>query len=342
MRPLAASILALTIAAAHALGGQSVTPTPAGTGGAPPAPREARSLVRTATDGTISASLTAPADVVEVGTPIEFSLTVTATAGVAVTMPDIPAQFGPFETSGVMRSALPARGATASILRFVASTYESGVLATPVLTVEWKDAAGTEGTLEIPAAEITVMSLVGGKLDPAIYRDIKGPVEINLGRSWWWLVVVGGVIGAGASTYYLWTRRAAARERAQTPDEWALAQLARLQCESLVARGELHTYWVRLSDVVRQYIERRFEIAAPEQTTKEFLARAGDHPLIGAEHRHLLTDFLRAADMVKFAAYRPLEADCVRGMEAARGFVEETTPTTATAEVPAEKAGVAS
>jgi hypothetical protein len=41
----------------------------------------------------------------------------------------------------------------------------------------------------------------------------------------------------------------------------------------------------------------------------------------------VLTDFLRAADMVKFAALRPADDECRRGLVAARDFVSDTTST---------------
>jgi hypothetical protein len=42
----------------------------------------------------------------------------------------------------------------------------------------------------------------------------------------------------------------------------------------------------------------------------------------------MLAAFLRAADMVKFAAQRPGPGECERGLDAARGFVRESAPTT--------------
>jgi hypothetical protein len=81
---------------------------------------------------------------------------------------------------------------------------------------------------------------------------------------------------------------------------------------------------VRLSDIVRRYVERRFGIRAPEQTTKEFLAEASRHPSIVEGHRVLLSGFMRTADRVKFAAERPGSTDCDRAFDAANGFVEET------------------
>jgi hypothetical protein len=43
-------------------------------------------------------------------------------------------------------------------------------------------------------------------------------------------------------------------------------------------------------------------------------------------HKTLLTSFLRAADMVKFALHEPSASESDAALTAARGFVEETTP----------------
>ena len=65
-----------------------------------------------------------------------------------------------------------------------------------------------------------------------------------------------------------------------------------------------------------RYVEGRFGIRAPEQTTKEFLQAARHHPSIREDHQRMLAAFLRAADMVKFAAQRPGPAECDRGIDA--------------------------
>jgi hypothetical protein len=53
---------------------------------------------------------------------------------------------------------------------------------------------------------------------------------------------------------------------------------------------------------VRNYIEQRFKLHAPSQTTHEFLSDldSRDSGLI-SEHRLFLRNFLTAADLVKFA-----------------------------------------
>ena len=276
-------------------------------------------------NGAVSATLATPADVVEVGKAIPFTLTITATEGANLTIPEIGQKLGEFDIRDVRRSTSRDGEKRKSIISFNASTYESGEIELPPIEIKWKDLKGEEQTLSVGPSLIEVLSLIGAEFDPHVFRDIKGEMKIDFGTSWWWIIAIAAVVLLALLLLTLRMRQRAILEKVVSPDEWALQELNRLERDGLVQQGELHLFWVRLSGTVREYVERRFHIAAPEQTTKEFLAQASQHPFIGAEHRHLLKDFLRAADMVKFAAHRPENNDCIHGLDAARGFVRETT-----------------
>ena len=75
---------------------------------------------------------------------------------------------------------------------------------------------------------------------------------------------------------------------------------------------------------MRRYLEDRFELRAPELTTEEFLASVGESPDLSREHQVLLREFLRQADLVKFAGVRPAADDIQQSVDAARQFLEET------------------
>jgi len=81
---------------------------------------------------------------------------------------------------------------------------------------------------------------------------------------------------------------------------------------------------VAVSDVLRTYIEGKFAIHAPTQTTEEFLHAVGHRHDAVAERRQLLQDFLTRCDLVKFAALRPPPATAVSMLDVAATFVEET------------------
>ena len=75
---------------------------------------------------------------------------------------------------------------------------------------------------------------------------------------------------------------------------------------------------------MRDYLERRYDIRAPELTTEEFLLVASRAAALSDEHRALLSAFLERCDRVKFAGYRPDAEESLASLKAARAFVEDT------------------
>ncbi|MSR68768.1 MAG: hypothetical protein EXS17_00230 [Phycisphaerales bacterium] len=281
--------------------------------------------LRTSAAG-VTAVLTAPGDVIEVGQDLPFQLTITAEAAVTLTPLDLAESLGAFDLRESDRVSSRDGERRVTTVHFVATTYASGQLELPTIEIAFKSADGAAHTLSIGPLPIEVVSLVGAEFDPNNYRDIKGAVAINQGGWLWW--IVAGVLALVIAALAVLTirRRKAANLRVLTADEWANQELELLAREGLIERGEVHRFWVRLSGTLREYVERQFAIAAPEQTTKEFLAQAAAHPAIDASHRHMLARFLSAADMVKFAAHEPPQDECRNGLASAHDFVRDTTP----------------
>lgn len=83
-----------------------------------------------------------------------------------------------------------------------------------------------------------------------------------------------------------------------------------------------------LTDIVREYMEHRFELRAERQTTAEFMSdlERGKGNLSGT-HREFLRSFLNAADQIKFARLPADEALFENAALKAEALVNETTPT---------------
>jgi hypothetical protein len=86
----------------------------------------------------------------------------------------------------------------------------------------------------------------------------------------------------------------------------------------------MDAFYVRLSGVVRRYLEDRFGLRSPELTTEEFLDELSRSPELVRDHRTLLASFLRRADLVKFAHYVPTSGDLEDSIQAAQRFLDET------------------
>jgi hypothetical protein len=109
------------------------------------------------------------------------------------------------------------------------------------------------------------------------------------------------------------------------PHELALQRLdaIRAQTPKLGATA----FAVAASDVIRGYLEVRFNVTATRRTTEEFLADLLQSPVSTlVEQRDLLQEFLRHCDYAKFAGAAG-ELESVEGLYLnARRFVTATAP----------------
>ena len=312
MMRLAAVICALALAAHAAVAASTDAP--------PLVPVDVR-----ASEGSVRVRLTAPDSRIEAGQPLAMELTIEAEPGDSFEVPQIGTTLGCFDVLSSARQTGQADGIRRATLRFTVLTLDSGEVTLPAIPVAITRADGTRATIDAGPVSLTVSSLMSGEFDPAAIRDIKGPVTIDVGWAWWWVVAAcaaGAMALLGAVT--LWRQRARRMAPPVPAHEWALAQLDALEREALPEAGQTHPFWVRLSDIVRQYVERRFELHAPERTTPEFLAEARSHAALSEAHRTLLAQFLRMADMVKFAGVRPAASECGSALDTARIFVRQT------------------
>ena len=106
--------------------------------------------------------------------------------------------------------------------------------------------------------------------------------------------------------------------------EIALERLDVIKAEKLWQQNRAIEYHTQLTDVVRDYIARRFGICAVEQTSAEILA--GIQPELSGQKTVYadLKTLLTTSDLVKFAKYKPLVSEDEKSLALAYQFVEAT------------------
>lgn len=114
-------------------------------------------------------------------------------------------------------------------------------------------------------------------------------------------------------------RKMSARDR-------ALMELAQLMRKDLVGKSKVKEFYVELTLVVRRYVERRHLIRAPEQTTEEFLEAVSNDSRFGPDIVTKLEAFLEAADLVKFAAFKPGPDAIGHATDTARDYIQSESP----------------
>ncbi|MFQ5490188.1 MAG: hypothetical protein ACE5GE_05645, partial [Phycisphaerae bacterium] len=211
--------------------------------------------------------------------------------------------------------------------RLVIESNRSGQRQVPALTFKYGDKE--IATAELPVEVISAIE-ADGSVDPTQFADIEGPVAVPRPTNYWALgCVAGAVLAVAGLGWYLLARRSARAAEVVPPPPphvWALGQLDALLVEQLVQRGQVQTFFYRLSDIVRTYIELRFGLMAPEQTTDEFLADVQRSDALRFGHKDMLRAFLTACDLVKFARHEPAGAEIDGSIDAARRFIRETIP----------------
>ena len=149
-------------------------------------------------------------------------------------------------------------------------------------------------------------------------RDIRSPRLLP--SPWpWWAFAAGALALAGVvSAAWHWFQRG--RRLVKLPFEIALDQLE--QARRYMTPEQARDFCFAVSEIIRGYIEVRFNARAAHRTTEEFL-----HDLLEekqdmlASQRASLADFLQHCDMAKFALWQFSIAEMEAMHTSARAFV---------------------
>jgi len=164
------------------------------------------------------------------------------------------------------------------------------------------------------------------KADRAAAHDITAIEEVPPRPSLaaWLLVVAAGLIGS-CLAMALWAlrRRRLLQVLPLSPEQAALRELERIAALPVATPQEIARCHTHLSDVIRRYLERRFQLPASRQTTPEFLQTMRHAPQLSAEQQELLRDFLQQCDLAKFAPVAPPPEQCHAAAGLARSLIEK-------------------
>jgi hypothetical protein len=157
---------------------------------------------------------------------------------------------------------------------------------------------------------------------PIALQDIRGPVDIPTVTPWIHRLLLTLAVLAILGLIW-WALRRQARRREEFRQSAAARARARL-AEAWAWVDQPERFCTRLSEVVRTYLEERFGLRAPEQTTEEFLAAIPSSPDLDADLQGLLGEFLTQCDWVKFAQGDPGRTECERLHQMASGLIDRT------------------
>lgn len=164
--------------------------------------------------------------------------------------------------------------------------------------------------------------------------DIKDPLDVKL--NFWWILLWNLLAGI-ALALAIWLFRSMKRKKAvgeikiqenlPPPDVQALQLLMELKEESLWQKGEIKSFYSRLIDILRIYLQRQLQVNAMESTAEEIIDALTDLGL-SRDYFDQLKSTLRISALVKFAKVKPTGTENEEALPIIRKFIEITRPQT--------------
>ena len=214
---------------------------------------------------------------------------------------------------------------------YMITSFDSGRQVIPSLPFLWYDKGKSEPEIIFSDSMFFDVGMVEVDTTQAI-KDIKDPWGIPFQwMDYIWHFIIGLLlIVIVIVLLYIYNRRKKGLPLfpARTipllpPHEEALKALDRIKEEKVWRSGMIKDYYTVLTDTLRRYIERRFDIDAPEMTSAETID-ALSQTEADQESARKLEHVLKTADMVKFAKANPVVTENENCLTLAYDFVLHT------------------
>jgi len=270
---------------------------------------------------------------VKVGEP--FKVTVTATAKPDVLV-NLPASFdtGDFEVLERKETASP--DGTEKRFDLTVVGWKPGTAALPAIPITYvPKGKGEVKQVKTSTLDVEVEAILT-EPEKAELRPLAPPVDVLVED--WTLVYVAAAVGGslllGGAVLLL--GRVVARRRKQNapapkivdlraPHEIALARLAALEQSGRLDEVDRRPFYFELTEIVREYLGRRFGFDALDMTSSELLdalARSAAAPPVKTD----LEGWLAGCDLVKYARVAAERGEAAGALTAAVALVESSRP----------------
>ncbi len=286
-------------------------------------PEQKYAVTRTYESGGAVVTIKVDRTEISVADSVEVVLEALVPEGVDLTFPPKEAKLGEFtfvRSSSAVPQLLEGDRVlvrhTLELEPFLPGDYEI-----PSLEIK----VGEETSIKTEPVSVTVASVLPGDAEEADIKDIAPPVSLPGLVPWVWAALAAALVAAIGG--YLWWRRRKKFETEEAPPpphEVALKAMRELMKEGLIEKGEAKLFYLRISAILRHYIEDRFGLHAPERTTEEFLHDLQRDGRLNEAQKALLREFLMHCDIVKFAEYQPERAEIEETINTCAQFIAET------------------
>lgn len=215
----------------------------------------------------------------------------------------------------------------------ILQSFDSGLyVLPPILYISGKDTFRTEkSTLKVVPVNVDSLKNIND------YKPVEAPNTKwtdflpDFITDYWWAFILLVLVAAIVAFIIYRIKKGKPimpplipQKKLLPPYEEAVAALSDLKSATLWEKGQEKEYYTRLTDILRRYIDRRFDVNAMEMTTSQILSLLEHDDVKDAKSE--LAKILNLSDFVKFAKMRPLADENEQSYLLAKEFLEKTKP----------------
>ena len=268
-----------------------------------------------------------------IGEPVQLEFVAEVPPGVEIVeWPEFPEDWPPF----MVREAGPVEideqvdGGQVWRQALTVVLWRTGDRRTPDVFIGYQsDELDPDEVYRIPARPLffTVPSVLETTdLNVLDIKPARNPIGLFYLPPWVMALVIVSVIGKG---WYLWRwrerRRALAAARRALAEQPTTGEIA-MKTLAELSLGTPDQVYEQVADVLREYLQARFDIPASDMTTVEIRTGLENHTELESEHITEVARLLEQADLVKFAEAAPGERSAQRAVAAAARWLQAVDP----------------
>lgn len=215
--------------------------------------------------------------------------------------------------------------------KYNVSVYDSGLFVIPILKAAYIGSKSLD-TVFIESDSMFLYATTVPVDTTAAIMDIKDIYDVEYKKDFpWWIVFLSlGVLALAILVYFFIRKKKKTSiteedEVLLDPAEEALIKLNIIREKRSWTTMNSKAYYTDITNILRRYLERQFDIQAYEMLRSEIL-EAINKKGFSQEAYSEISNVLRLSNYVKFAKYKPLAGEFEQSLSQAIEFVKITCP----------------
>lgn len=235
---------------------------------------------------------------------------------------------------GPLADTLDSQGRRQIINKYVVTSFDSGYYyVAPVYAEKVEENGVKRFYSDYSLLEVARVNIAPADTSSVIYDIVppyKAPLTVGEMLPWLLYAILAAIVIY--AIYRLISFLDKSRKKEEVEEEIirepahviAFRELERLKGEELWQKGETKEYYSRLTGIVRQYLDHRYDVNSLELTTAETLSTLVKKGFKRDEQYKKLQKILDFSDLVKFAKHKPSGEENEAHFDESKKFVEAT------------------